>query len=91
MTSRRRQIGARAAGRGFTLAELIVATTVTVLLAGSTAGILRSVVAARQRADRQSALQAEARAAVESIAVALRNAHRTAGDQAILEGKDGWR
>jgi len=77
--------------RGFTLAELIVATTVTVLLTGSTVGILRGVVGARTRADRQDALQAEARAAVEAIAVALRNGHRAEGDQGTLEGTDGWR
>jgi len=80
-----------ARARAFTLAELIVATTVTVLLAGSTAGILRGVVDARTRADRQDALQAEARAAVEAIALALGNAHRVGGEQAVLEGTDGWR
>ncbi len=86
------QIGRRApAGRAFTLVELIVAATVTVLVAGSTVGILRAVVAARQRTDRQTALQQEARAAVETIAVALRNAYRDSRDQPLLEGADAWR
>jgi len=86
------QIGRRApAGRAFTLVELIVATTVTVLVAGSTVGILRAVVAARQRTDRQTALQREARAAVETIAVALRNAYRDSRDKPLLEGTDAWR
>ena len=70
---------------GFTLAELIVATTVTVLVAGSTVAILRSSASARQRVDRQAALQQEARVAVNVIATTLRNASR-AGDQVRLEG-----
>jgi type II secretory pathway pseudopilin PulG len=75
---------------GFTLVELIVATTVTVLVAGSTVAILRSAVSARQQADRQMALQQEARAAVLTIATALANAYRLGGDQLVLEGTDGW-
>lgn len=89
--SARRQSGRRPAGRGFTLAELIVATTVTVLLSGATVGVIRGVAGARLRVQRQDALQAEARAAVETIAVALRNAHRTPGDPCLLQGTDGWR
>ena len=73
---------------GLTLVELVAATTVTVLVAGSTAGILRSTAAARQRVNRQMSLQQEARLAVNTIATALRNAYRADGDQAVLEGTE---
>jgi type II secretory pathway component PulJ len=69
---------------------MIVAATLTVLVAGATVAILRSMVAVRRRVDRQMALQQEARAAVTAIASALRNAYRGGGDQAVLEGIDGW-
>jgi len=75
---------------GFTLVEVVVATTLTVLVAGSTVAILRSTAAARQRVNRQMSLQQGARMAVNTIATALRNAHRSGSDQATLEGTDGW-
>ena len=79
----------RADGKsGFTLAELVVATTVTVLVCGSAGAILHSVAAVRSRARRQSSLQQEAKLAVGSIATVLRNAYRSGGDQAPLEGLD---
>jgi len=71
---------------GFTLAELVVATTITVLVSGSTVAILRSMSVARQRANHQMSLQQEARAAVNAIATALRNAYRLGGEQGVLEG-----
>jgi len=74
--------------RGLTLVELVAATTVTVLVAGSTVGILRSTVAARRRVDRQMSLQQEARLAVNVIATALRNAFRAGGEEAVLEGTE---
>jgi len=76
-------------GYGFTLVELVAAATLTVLVTGSTVAILRSTAGARQRVDRQMALQQEARVAVNTIATALRNAHRTGG-QTVLEGTDDW-
>jgi len=71
-----------------TLVELIVAMGLTVLVAGSTAAILRGVAAARLRVDRQTAVQQEARAALEAIATALGNAYRSTEDDWLLEGID---
>jgi len=80
VTERRRQAG-------FTLVELILATTLTVLVAGSTAAILRSVTGVRERVDRDRSLQQEARAALRAVAAALRNAYRsTDEDEWLLEG-----
>ncbi|NQU75927.1 MAG: hypothetical protein HQ546_06410 [Planctomycetes bacterium] len=76
---------------GVTLVELIVATTVTVLVAGSTVAILRSCAAASQRADLQTSAQAEARAAVQAIATAIRNAFRSPDGSEFLQGIDGQR
>lgn len=73
----------------FTLVELILAATLTVLVAGSSALILRSVTGVRVRVDRQMAVQQEARAAVRAIACALRNAYRSAEDEWALEGVAG--
>lgn len=69
----------------------MVAATVTALVTGSTVGILRTVLGAQKRVDRQAAGQQEARVAIEAIATALRNANRFgAGDEAVLEGIDAW-
>lgn len=76
--------------RGFTLVELIVATTVTLLVTGATVGMLRSSAGARRRADRQMAAQQEARAGVTAIATALRNASRSADTEPTIEGADDW-
>ena len=75
---------------GFTLVELIVATTLTVLVTGSTVAILRTTSAASQRADSQFELQQQARAAVLTIATALRNAYRQTDNETALEGLDDW-
>ena len=75
---------------GFTLVELVVATTLTVLVAGSTVAILRSTSVACERADKQLELQQQARAGVLAIATALRNAQREGGDEARLTGLDDW-
>ena len=75
---------------GFTLVELIVATTLTVLVGGSTVAILRSTSAACRRADSQLELQQQARSAVLTVATALRNAHRVPDNQIVLEGLDDW-
>ena len=70
--------------------ELIVATTLTVLVAGSTVAILRSTSAACQRADKQLELQQQARAGVLAVATALRNAARQIDKEMALEGIDDW-
>ncbi|MDY7011001.1 MAG: hypothetical protein SVV80_09660 [Planctomycetota bacterium] len=75
---------------GFTLAELVVATMLTVLVTGSTVAILRSTTATRRLVNRQMSLQQETRLAVNTVATSLRNAYRSTGDQATLEGTDGW-
>lgn len=75
---------------GFTLVELIVATTLTVLVGGSTAAILRSTSAACRRADSQLELQQQARSALLTVATALRNAHRMPDRDIALEGLDDW-
>ena len=75
---------------GFTLVELIVATTLTTLVAGSTVAILRSAAAAKDRAQTQLALQQQARAAVLSIATALANADRYPDRDPLFEGVDDW-
>jgi len=78
----------RTNGRGFTLAELIVASTATVLVCGATVGILRSVTAVRERTTRQMSIQQETRAAVGAIVTALRNVHRVPDEQTRLMGAD---
>lgn len=75
---------------GLTLVELIVAITLTTLIAGSTVGILRSTAAARERAQSQLSVQQQARAAVGAIATALANADRYSGRDAVFEGIDDW-
>lgn len=81
----------RTAGHAaFTLIELIVATTATVLVTGSTAVILRTTSAARERVNCQMDLQLEARHAVNTVATALHNACRTGAGQTVLEGVNGW-
>lgn len=73
----------------FTLVELIAALSVTVLVVGSTGMILRTITAARERANIQMEVQQEARAALNTIATALANAHRPAADnKPLLEGID---
>jgi prepilin-type N-terminal cleavage/methylation domain-containing protein len=79
---------------GFTLVELIVAMTLTVLVTGSTVVMLRSMTAARERLDRYVPLQHEGRVAVEAVTTALRNAYRAEAKESPLEGIDevqgGW-
>ncbi len=75
---------------GLTLVELIVAMTLTAMVAGGTAVMLRSVTGPRGRAERQMAVQQEARSAVAAVAAALRNAHRGGGEDWALEGRTGW-
>ena len=75
--------------RGFTLVEMLVAITVTTLVAGSTVAILRTSAAAARRVDEQSTVQQEARMAVLAIATALRNVHRSPGNEQVLEGRSG--
>jgi len=82
---------------GMTLVELLLASTVTVLIAGSAMMVFRTTAGAQERIDRQMNLQHEARAGIDAIAVALRNAHRQADPQnadkqasgaGLLEGID---
>ena len=75
---------------GFTLVELIVATTLTVMVTGSTVAILRSASAAKRRADIQLDVQQQARAAVQAIATALANADRYPSRDTIFEGLDDF-
>lgn len=70
----------------FTLVEVLVATMVTVLVAGSTVAIVRSSVASRERARRQMNLQQEIRSALNIVATTLRNAYRAGGEQRMLAG-----
>ena len=73
----------------FTLVELIAALSVTVLVVGSTGMILRTITAARERANVQMEVQQEARAALSAVVTALANAHRPAADaKPLLEGID---
>lgn len=74
----------------FTLVELVVVITITVLIAGATAGMLRSSSAVRERVNRQMELQTQARQAAETIASALRNACPAGDNDWTLEGADGW-
>lgn len=73
---------------GFTLVELLLAVMVTVILSVSTVAMLRSTDQTRRRVDRQTALQQETRAALETISTALRNASRTQDQSNIFEGLD---
>ena len=75
---------------GFTLVELIVATTLTTLVAGSTVAILRTTAAAKDRAHTQMELQQQARTAVLAIATALANADRYPDRDILFEGLDDW-
>jgi type II secretion system protein J len=81
----------RRASSGFTLVELIVASTVTAMVAGSAVLVLSQVTAAQTRVARQTDWQQEARAAIQSIARSLRNAYRpTEQEQNRLEGRDDF-
>ncbi len=75
---------------GFTLVELLVAATVTALIAASATLVLRGVTEADRRIESRARLATEARAAVNTIADALRNAHRPVGEneRPMLEGID---
>ena len=75
---------------GFTIAELIVAVTLTALVSGSTVAIMRSTGAARRLVDSQMSRQQRARAGVSAVAAALSNASRLGGDETVLEGTDDW-
>jgi type II secretion system protein J len=75
---------------GFTLAELIVAATLTALIGGATVGIVRSTAGSRALADREWALQQEARVAADAIATALRNVWYDGGQRYRLIGADAW-
>lgn len=80
MRSRRRQ-------SGFTLVELIVATTATVLVTAATVGMLRALTATNRRAAVAIETQQQARTAMRAIVTALSNIHRN-GDQPPLIGAD---
>lgn len=78
------------ARNAFTLAELIVAVTVTVLLATGTVAMLRGMTASRQRASERMAGQVDAHRAVEIITQAFRNASCHGSQDTLLEGAEGW-
>lgn len=91
-TGQRRRSDSGATASGFTLVELIVAMTLTVLVAGATVGMLNHATAARERLDRHAECQEQAQAAVEAIVTALRNACRSGEDgNSPLEGVDDQR
>lgn len=76
---------------GFTLVELLVASTIIVMIASAALMILNGTSAARQRIDHQREMQQQARTALMAVTLALRNAHRPADPEDILlEGEDGW-
>lgn len=74
---------------GLTLIELIVAMTVTVLVAGATGAMLRTFSSARDRIDRHMSVQQESRAAMDAVVSALRSASRSPGPERVLEGISG--
>lgn len=76
--------------RGFTLAELVVASTITALLATGTVAMLRSSAAVQGRVAGQSEVQWQARWAVDAVAGALRNAWLAGENDLAIEGVDGW-
>jgi type II secretory pathway pseudopilin PulG len=71
----------------FTLVELVVALTLTVLLAGATAVLWRTIVGARGAVEHRLDGEQEAAIALRTIATSLRNAYRpvTASD-VLFEG-----
>lgn len=73
----------------FTLVELIVASTLTVMVGASTVVILRSASASRRGLDRQMAVQQQARLAVQAVTTALRNACRGGKVEGRLVGLAG--
>ena len=73
---------------GMTLVELIVAMALTTLVAGSTAGILHSTAAVKERAQIQLGMQQQARAAVLAISTALANVDRYPDRNVLFEGID---
>ncbi|MBN1943104.1 MAG: hypothetical protein JW849_07395 [Phycisphaerae bacterium] len=81
MTKRTRQ-------RAFTLVELLLAVMVTVMIAVSTVAMLRSTDQTRRRVERQTGLQQETRAAIETMSTALRNACRGEDKNKTFEGLD---
>jgi prepilin-type N-terminal cleavage/methylation domain-containing protein len=76
---------------GFTLLELMVAITVTVMVAGAAVAIIANITSVRQRVRQQMAIRQEARAAVQSLASTLRNLYRGPNGKAgAFEGMDDW-
>jgi hypothetical protein len=68
---------------------MLVASTVTVLVASSTIGLINSLTGAQRRIESEMELHAEARAAVRAIESALRNAIQVAPkNELLLEGVD---
>ena len=81
----------RRAQPAFTLLELVVAITVTVMVSGAAVAIVSNITRVRGEVRRQMAMRQEAHAAVHSLAVALRNLYRTADGKCIaFEGKNDW-
>jgi len=78
----------RAPGGGFTLLELIVAMTLTVLVTGTTVVMLRSITGTRERVERYGSVHADARAAIDAVTSALRNAYRSGSKDERLVGQD---
>ena len=76
----------RSCNNALTLVELIVTMTLIVLVAGATGAMLRSFGSARDRIERHTSTQQEARAGMDAIVSALRSASRTAGPEGVLEG-----
>ncbi|MEX2545008.1 MAG: prepilin-type N-terminal cleavage/methylation domain-containing protein [Phycisphaeraceae bacterium] len=76
-----------ARGRGFTLIELIVASSITAMVTAATVLMLGNMAAGRERVDREARLHEQARAGMRAVVGALRNAHRATDRQDwLLEG-----
>lgn len=76
---------------GFTLVELLAAMVVTAMVVGASGVILTSISRTRGDIDRRMGGDAEARAALDAVTLALRNVRRPRQvDGFILEGIDDW-
>lgn len=77
--------------RAFTLVELLAALAVTALVVGASGIILTSVTRTRGAINQRMESDAEARAALDAIALALTNVRRPRNQQQIvLDGIDDW-
>jgi type II secretion system protein J len=84
-----RQLGRRTLFLGFTLVEVLLATTISALLVMSVVSTTKSLAGSREKVERRSGRLLEARNGLEAIVAALRNVRRDgAGKDAIVLGHD---